>query len=393
MFGFVFRMRPVPAWVVNDFPTVWLSRYFSGWCSSISHAHPFTTNLKMKKVHQIERERHLLQWSGIDLWGTDGGGWMLGWLRASTLIWWYPCDPPVYILSLFVSPRSASQRTAPASRILVVTCDNKPWNFEASWWKQKLTFLKINTRIACQLEDGRLYCSVSPGQPMIKHPSLEASKLASIHCQGSAPDSLSLPPAAQPLPALKPTPANPPAAEGAPQRCSWRGEETVVILVTIDHDWSLLVYRSPDILWQAVMCSNLPEWTLPNAESTTCTWLNFGSIAVQAFRFLNGFSSGQTIHPEADIEFWWLRTSWRTYKRILNTRQRSYIDPYANFFHLRRPPEDQGWPGPQATVGQPSTSTHDPDSRNLQLAAWHMKRRVLVMMFSKGHASFPIWCA
>ena len=67
--------------------------------------------------------------------------------------------------------------------------------------------------------------------------------------------------------------------------------------------------------------------------------------------------------------------------------------PVCQFFHLRRPPEDQGWSGPQATVGQPSTSTHDPDSRNLQLAAWHMKRRVLVMMFSKGHASLPTWCA
>ena len=189
-----------------------------------------------------ERERHLLQWSGIDLWGTDGGGWMLGWLRASTLIWWYPCDPPVYILSLFVSPRSASQRTTPASRILVVTCDNKPWNFEASWWKQKLTFLKINTCIACQLEDGRLYCSVSPGQPMIKHPSLEASKLASIHYQGSAPNSLSLPPAAQPLPALKPTPANPPAAEGLLNVAAGGVKKQWLywsLLIMIGHCWSI----------------------------------------------------------------------------------------------------------------------------------------------------------
>ena len=73
MFGFVFRMRPVPAWVVNDFPTVWLSRYFSGWCSSISHAHPFTTNLKMKKVHQIERERETL--ASVEWYWPMRNGW------------------------------------------------------------------------------------------------------------------------------------------------------------------------------------------------------------------------------------------------------------------------------------------------------------------------------
>ena len=180
----------------------------------------------------------------------------------------------------------------------------------------------------------------------------------------------------------------------APQRCSWRGEETVVILVTIDHDWSLLVYRSPDILWQDVMCSNLPEWTLPNAESTTCTWLNFGSIAVQAFRFLNGFSSGQTIHPEADIEFWWLRTSWRTYKRILNTRQRSYIDPYANFFTSGGPLKTRVDRGLRLQWGslplQPMTQI--PGISNLLLGTWN--EECWSWCFPRvSHASFPIWCA
>lgn len=44
------------------------------------------------------------------------------------------------------------------------------------------------------------------------------------------------------------------------------------------------------------------------------------------------------------------------------------------------PSKDQG-SGPRAAVGQPSTSTPDSDSRNLQLAAWHMSFPRLMQVF------------